>query len=142
MLTRDSRGRSGRLGGNRRGQNDGKAGGRRGKGTARFIEEEASRHGTVGEEGEELEAELPVGFDLRGKDRDDGDELGSLAAMEELGRREGARREGAGGGNGVRGKWGCEWGRPPWPRRHARKGARRHGRPDMAPVPGALWRRR
>ena len=38
---------------------------------------EAPQHATVGEEGEELEAELPVGFDLRGDDRDDGGELGT-----------------------------------------------------------------
>ena len=48
-----------------------------------FVGGEASQHGSVGEEGEELEAELAVGLDLRGEYQSDGGELGTPAAMEE-----------------------------------------------------------
>ena len=54
----------------------GEVGGRRATGTDRFVEEEASQHATVGEEGEKLKAALPAGFSLRGDDRDAGGELG------------------------------------------------------------------
>ena len=77
VLTLETRGRSGRNGRNGSDWINGEASGRSGIGTDRFIEWEASRHGTVGEEGEELEAELSVGFDPRGTVLDVGNVLDS-----------------------------------------------------------------
>ena len=102
------------------------------RGTYRFVEEEASQHATVGEEGEKLKAELPAGFDLRREDRDAGDELGRHGGTggprEDA--REGERRR-------NRGEWGREHvtrrvRHPPRPRMHTCKGVRRHGRPSTA----------
>ena len=82
-----------------------------------------------GEEGDKLEAELPAGFDLRGEDRDAGDELGRHGGT-------GGPREDAREGERRRNRW--EWSReqvvrrvrhPPRPRRHACKG----GTPSWAP---------
>ena len=45
---------------------------------------EPPRLDSAGEEGEGLEAALPIVFDLREEDLNTGDELGNPAAMEEL----------------------------------------------------------
>ena len=50
-----------------------------------FVGTEASRFDSWGGEQEELEAELRVGFDLRGSARDDGGELGKHGGTVELG---------------------------------------------------------
>ena len=88
-----------RMGGNRRARarRATAGGGRRGDCRRRFR---GPRPDSFRGEGEEDAASLSAAFDLRGEGRNDDDELGTVAAMAELGRREGARREGAVGGKG------------------------------------------
>ena len=56
-----------------------------------FVRTELPRLDSVGEEEEKVEVELAVLFDPCGEGRDDGDELGTVAGMAELDRRERAR---------------------------------------------------